>query len=274
MRYTQRVIYNGSDISKEINDFRSGTSVIPVTTSQYLYIGSEVPFNNLWIDVAVPNAETSALTPYIWFGNEWVVAVDIDDETKSSGVTLAQDGRLNFMTDRLKGWDIEQTTEDVSGLTSFKIYNMYWIRLAVSANLSSTTAIKYIGQKFSNDADLYSLYPDLQNQNLMTAFSSGKQSWEEQAYIAAEQIIMDLIARNLIQSRGQVLDWRVFQNPSIHKVAEICFGGMGKAYEERKKDAHAAYKEAMNVKNFRLDENKDGKLSGPEKRSSTVFLRR
>jgi hypothetical protein len=103
----QRVIYNTTDITKCVNNFRTDCAVIPYTVGQYIYIGCETPFNNLWFDVRNGNNEAAAPIIEVWFGNEWVPVAEIIDETRDDGKTLKHDGRITWVLDWLKGWDIE-----------------------------------------------------------------------------------------------------------------------------------------------------------------------
>lgn len=266
----QRVIYNTLDYSAKVNDFRSTAQAMAYTTGSYLYIGAILPFNNLWFEMGVANTNAATPTLEIWWGNAWNSAVDLVDQT----VGLTATGRITWNTDRLKGWDVEQTTEDVTGLTSFRIYHKYWIRLSWSANFSGTTTVKYIGQKFSDDDTLYSFYPDLNNTTTLTAFESGKTSWNEQHYMAAEHIVRDLKKRDVVKSRGQILDWSMFQDAACHKVAEIVYTALGRPYFDQLAEARKAYKECMNHSFFNVDLNANGSLDPAERGISTSFMRR
>lgn len=282
MRYTQRLLHASGaasgivDVSNQLNDFRSLTYVFPYEAGDYLYVASEVPFNNVWVDVSAPNLVPAEVSVDIWFANGWEPAVDVLDETSAaSGNSLGKDGRISFSPNYLKGWDVEQYAKDVDGLNdSIAIYNMYWARLKWDATLTPETALDYIGQKFSNDAQLFELYPDLNNVNLRRSFEVNKASWELQAYIASEQIVKDLISRRIIFSRGQVLDWYMMLEPGCHKTAELIYSGMGLAYQASVQMATKRYKESMEIDRFRVDKNLSGRLDQSEKKASTSFMTR
>lgn len=275
----QRVIFsdNGtlSDISVEVNDFRSQAQVLPVVAAQdYIYIGSLLPFNHKWIQTSVVNDQASAMSVDIWWSRGWVAAVDLFDLTKSSGVTLAQPGILRFTMNRLKGWDRELDSADVTGLTGTNINNYYWIRLSFSADLNAATALSYIGHKFSDDDDLYAYYPDLNNSVIQGRFEAGKTDWNEQHFMAAEIIIRDLRAKDIIFERDQILDYELFLEASVHKVAELIYWAFGSAYADHVTRARQLYTEAMNLKRFNLDINRDGQLTEAERFLSTRFMER
>lgn len=267
----QRVLFNSTDISQEVNDYRTGVAAFAYTTGGYLYIGSVLPFNNLWIELGTVNAVAATVSVDLWFSNSWVSAVDVLDWTNG----LMQTGRVQWTTDINKSWDLEQYSKDVSGLPSTSnIYNMYWMRMSWNANLTGGTTIKYIGQKFSDDSQLYSFYPDLNNSTVKTSFAAGKTDWTEQHYMAAEHIIRDLRKGGIIIARGQIMDYAMLVDASCHKVAEIIYQAFGEPYFEQLKQARASYKEASQVKFFNVDRSGNGRLDDIERCHSTSFVTR
>jgi hypothetical protein len=270
MIQNQRVIYNTSDISTKVNDYRAGTQAFSYTSGQYLYIGSVLPMNNIWFEMSPVNNVATTVSIQIWWGNAWHNAVDIIDETSGLNST----GRIQWSTDRLKGWDIEQDSKDVTGLESFSIYWKYWLRLSWANNFGNSPQIKYVGQKYSIDDVLYSFYPDLSNANILEGFESGKTSWDEQHYFAAECIEKDLRKRNIIKSRNQILDWSLLQEASCHKVAETCYRAFGQPYAEQLLRASKDYSNALNLSFYNTDQNANGNLDPDERNISTHFVTR
>lgn len=274
MKFTQRVINHTTDLSLKVGDYRSSAVAFAYTSGQYLYIGSEVPFNNVWIDLGAFNAIAATVDVDIWSANAWQDAVDVTDETAVSGVSLAQDGRISWSTEISKGWDVEQESANVTGLSGTKIYYMHWARLSWSASLSGSTTLKYIGQKFSTDTDLYDYYPDLNDTDLKEAFEASKADWIRQHYIAAEKIVNDLISKKIIESRGQILDWYLFREAACHKTAEMIYFALGTPFREDMSAARAAYRECMTKDKFRIDTSMNGRLDQSEKRDSLTYMRR
>lgn len=270
----QRVFWsdNGTivDISNTVNDHKSDSQVLPIVAAEdKIYIASLLPFNHKWIEMTVVNDQASVITADIWWGNKWNPALDVLDFTASSGVALAQSGIFRFQTDRLKGWDRELDGFDVTGLTGVNINDYYWMRMNFSGDLNALTSIKYIGHNFSDDDDLYSYYPDLNNANLQDSFDTGKTDWKEQHFMAAQVIIRDLRTRNIILERDQIIDYELFNEASIHKVAEIVYGAFGEDHRDDMKVARDRYKEAMNLKQYNVDRNRDGRVSEIERCTST-----
>lgn len=266
MLLNNRVIHddNGTlvDLSKKLNNAFSSSVVLPfVAADDYIYLGSEFPFNHRYFLIDVANGVDTVASVEIWNGSSWVPAVDVIDQTEGDdGVSFSQSGILSWVTNRTKAWSREDTTENMtgSGLETLKIYNLYWVRISFDGDFDVTTSVKYVGHKFSTDEDLGGQYPDLVRTNVKAAFKSGKTNWDEQHIIAAEQIISDLRKRQIILSGNQILDWDFFTDAAIHKVAEIAYTAFGADYEDRKKNAREAYDEAMDKVVFPVDKNVDG----------------
>lgn len=271
MLSNQRIIFDDGgtlkDKSVELNNlFTQNATVDLAVTTDYLYIGSDLPFNHRYFQVSTANTTASVMSVQIWDGNSWADAVDVIDQTSASGKTLAQSGIISWARDRDSSWGQESTTENVTGLTSLKIYDLYWVRLKVSASLSATTALSYVGHRFATDDELGGYYPDLVQSDVMTAFETGKTDWNEQHVLAAEEIIQDIRRKRIAWNRNQVLDWEQFAPAAVHKVASIIMAGFGNDYKEARVSVLADYAKAMNLKIFTVDQDEDGRADDDEKR--------
>lgn len=256
-----------TDHSVALNDYASGTSTLVLASTDAVYIGSDLPFNHRWVKVGTANTNASIASVATWNGAQWVNCAEVIDQTAVAGKTLAQSGIISWVPDRFTAWGEQNSTEDMADLASLKIYYLYWARIKVSATLSAGTALAYVDHKFSEDADLYASYPDLDSADLLDAYKTGKTSWEEQAVRAAEHVIKDLKAMGIVRGSGGVLDWNLLRIPAAHKTAEIIFAALGQDYREELKQARIAYKEALNVRYFNADKNRDGSLSPQERES-------
>lgn len=278
MNRKQRVIWsdNGTlkDVSAELNDYRRGTYVLDLATVDYLYVGSELPFNHKYFDVSVANAVAANITVETWNGSAWVAAVDVSDETKASGgsATLAQSGLVTWSPDVDKAnWGCMRDSDDVDGLEGTRIFNLYWARFKVSANLTGTTALAYVGQRFSDDTDLTDFYPLLSSSALKAGY--GVSDWKYPSFAAAEAIVADLRADEVVIRRDQILDVSLFKMASVHKTAAIIFGGLtGQAENEKRADEK--YRKALSLKYFEVDTDGDGQATAAEKTMTTGFARR
>ena len=266
------------DMSVELSDLLSNSKVFDFTAGDYFYIGSDLPFNHRYVDVKTVNTVAANLSVDIWVGSNWEACVDIVDETSVAGVPLAQSGIISFQVDIDRStWGYDDTDEMLnSGIAAGpKIFGLYWARLSYSATLNVLTELQYMGHKFSNDLNLENEYPELSVSNVKTAFKAGKTSWKDQTIAAAEYIIHDLKGiKNLIRSADQILQWDLFEKASIHKTAEIIFRAFGDDYRNNMLDANAAYKDAMKIGKFMIDQNMNANLDDGEKDTNVEYLSR
>jgi hypothetical protein len=275
-RVIRKQVSTLTDISREMSDFLGQTATLDITAaSDHIYIGSDLPFNHRWIEVSTANDQTSAISIDLWNGTAWTPAVDVIDETSVGGVTLSQSGILSWQIDRYNpSWIRQDRTSLMTDLSTLRIFDMFWVRLTFSANLKNTTAIKYVGHKFSSDEDLAVEYPDLGASDVMDAYSTGKTNWNDQSFAAAEYIIQDLREMGVVVSKNQVLDWSSFKKASIHKTAEIIYSAFGEGRKESRDEARKNYRQNLQIKAFNVDENKDGDLEPIETTRKQEFLTR
>jgi hypothetical protein len=279
MLINQRIIWsnNGTlvDCSIELNDLFSGTKTIDLTYNQdAIYIGSDLPFNHRYFKVSSANAVSSSVSVSIWDGDSWESAVDVLDQTAASGVSMAQSGVISWSTDRAKSWAKEETSENVTGITTLKIYDLYWVKLTWSASWTGSTALGYAGHKFGNDNLLGAIYPDLGRSAVKTAYTAGKTNWDEQQVIASEAIVNQLRKDRVLTSASQIFSWEMFQMAGIHKTAEIIYGSFGESKRAEMDLAAKSYKEEMNpgvIVNQDLDG--DGHIDETERVGSVGWTR-
>lgn len=282
LRYNRILWKSGAtllDKSVELSDILSASLVFPyLTATDFLYIGSDLPFNHRYFDVSVFNAIAASITVELWNGDGWVAAIDVIDETSVGGVPFAQSGVISWAQNKNSsnwGWD-DTNLMNNSGIESGPMIDgLYWVRLKWSADLTGTTALKYAGHKFSSDIELGAEYPDLARATLKTAFKAGKTDWNDQCVIASEYIVEDLRGqKNLIRSANQLLDWRLLKHAGVHKTAEIIFRAFGQDYEENLKNAIIAYKKAVSVGKFNIDQDRDIRLTDLERDTNVTYMTR
>lgn len=276
-----RVIFsdNGtlSDFSVNLNEYSTGTHVMPFTAGQdYLYIGSRFPFNSFYIRLSVLNIIASTMTIKIWDGNSWISTVDLIDE--SAGLT--GNGYVTFVPSKANsGWASDDTVnnngaERVTGLGNVTIYDMFWMRISLGTTITLTTALDWIGHIFCSDTDLYSEYPIFNSSSLKTAYAAGKTTWEEQRVMASNIIIEDMIYKGLIIHQGQILDHRKFKLACISKTAQMIFTALGDDYKDDAKAAKDEYD--IRIKNgvYNIDLNNNARIDDQETRFRQGFLTR
>ena len=278
----KRIIFSNnatlSDMSTSIANYYGDTETFDyVAAEDYIFIGSDFAFNSFFLKVGVVNSITSAMTLEYWDGSGWSAAVETIDETSTSGAALANDGHVSFVPDKHTGWVKEDTTsstgsERITGLGNITIYDKYWVRISYSANLSATTTLSYIGYLFSNDNDLKTEYPDLNNSTLKTAVEAGKTTWEEQAVRAGELLIEDLSSKGLLDSGDQLLDRRKLIRPCVSKTAEIIYNMRGDDFEVEREKAFKEYQKRITRRIFTIDQDSDGLVDDREKKATSGVL--
>lgn len=275
MDRTHRIIWNSTDVSVALTDWRGDSLTLAYTSGDYVYIGCEIPFTYKYFDVTTANDQAANVAVSFWTGSAWSAAKDIIDETKVGGVSLARAGLISWAQDiDDMRWTPQRKSQEVTGLTVSEIYNLYWLRLSWSATLKATTALQYIGFNFSTDEALTGLYPDLANSDLKTAFASGKTTWREQHLLAAEAIVRDLKRRKILWSPEQAMAPELFLEAGCHKAAEIIYGGLGQAFAQARIQAGERYKDALNLSSYSVDANESGTLERSEQRFTTGTLGR
>lgn len=269
MLFQQRIIRDAggtlTDYSRELSDLYADTVVLPLASTDYLYVGSDLPFNHRFFYVDAVNIVGASFTAEIWDGKDWVAAVDVVDRTASGGKPLARSGVLQWSTERNATWSRENTTEDIPALATLKIYDLYWARLRPSVTLTLTTSLKYVGHCFASDNDLGGRYPDLIKTEMLDAFKTDKTDWTDQHVLAAEAIIVDLRSRGTIWSPSQLLHWEQFTQAAVHKCAEIVYAAFGAAYADHEKRARDRYEAALTMGPVVVDRDADGRIDVAER---------
>jgi hypothetical protein len=265
---TQRVIYDTDDISVAVGDYRVGTYALNYQQDKKLYIAGNCPFNNLWFELSTISASDAGIPIIeVWYNGSWYDVVDIIDQTQG----MTKSGRISWSLHIDAGWNSEQKSETV-GLSSFQIYNRYWLRIGWPSDFLA--GVSYIGQKFSDDTVLSSIYPDLLQSQILSGFKAGKTNWNEQHFLASEAIVKDLRKRNFAVDRGQIMDWSIFEDAACHKVAEIVYQAFGTPYREHVNEAKRRYQEEMSVRMYALDVNQNGHVEVNEITRKSGYMTR
>lgn len=281
MLINNRVIFgdNGTvtDWSSALSDYRGQTKTMAYVVSQdYLYIGGDLPFNHRYFDISTVNAQTAAVSVSLWDGQDWTAAVDVIDETSSGGASLAQDGIIRWTPDRDVSWGTEESTENITGLTTLKIYDFYWVRLSWDATLTASTALNYVGHKFSEDGDFAAHgYPEFDNSDLKSAYpgTGSKSDWNEQHFAAAEELLLKMRKNRAYFSPNKILEPAEFNLASIHKAAEIIYRAFGDDYKDQKADAMRDFNSVFKDITPTLDEDADARVDVEDRVRSSAWVR-
>ena len=275
MRY---FIKNGinplKDLTRDLEKYKTGSASIDLAIGDYLYIGSDAPFNHLYFKLgSTVNLNTSNFNIELWDGNEWQSVVEIIDDTNG----FSESGYFEFVPDRDEQWRAESTNDNgqsVDGLESVVVYDLWWARISTDADITSGTEIRWAGHLFSDDDDLFSEYPVFRASDLLDCFESGKTDWEEQHVKAAEVIIKDLKDGEIIDFGTQILDRNVYRLASVAQVARIIYNSLGDDYVDDASRAASLYKNRKSLKKHKVDRNQNAILDRNEKSIPQGFMRR
>jgi hypothetical protein len=259
-----------NDWTKELNSYHVGSKVFNYTTNQdALYIGSRLPFNHIYFKLKELNAVSATMTVQYW-NNNWENVVELRDETAG----LTQSGFVTFTPDRDSSWTMENESEDVTGLSTVQVYDKYWVKITFNATLTNTTEISWLGQIFCDDYDLGAEYPELTRQNTYMAFQNGKISWEEQCVKASEILSQDLIDKQIIEDKAQILNKEDYKNAAVCKVAELIFNAFGDDYIDQRQRAREEYQLRLSKKIHRVDLNQNAVEDISERKNTSGWLNR
>lgn len=274
----QRVVWSDNGTLKDLSDlfgsFTDSEFVIDLVAAQdAIYIGSMLPFNHRYIQVgSVVNAVASTLSVSLWNGADWVAAVDIFDRTRDSASrtkSLGQSGVVSWSISDNDNW-IKDDTEDMtaSGISTLKIFDLYWLKLTWSVDWTGTTALKYIGHKFATDSDLGVLYPQLNTASARAKFNNGTSTsnWDNQLIAASDDVIQELKNRtgDRLYSADQLIRFELLKNACVHKCAELIYSGFGDDFEDDRLRAYKYFEQSLKSNVNQFDQDRDLKLSESE----------
>lgn len=270
----KRILFIDNGVINEwsiaLNNYRSGSKVFPYVPAQdFLYIGSRLPFNNLYIKLKVPNTTTSEMTVQ-YYSNGWTDVVELIDETDG----LKQSGFINITPNRDTSWVKQTDSSTISGLETVTIYDQYWLRISFDVALDVTTELDWLGSIFSDDNDIAAEFPDLIKTSVLTSYEAGKTNWQEQHVKAAQILEHDLINRGIIDGSENILDRSWYRDASVQKAAEIIFGAFGDDYIDQRKLAREEYGLRLVRRLARVDKNENAIEEERESKSVTGFLSR
>jgi hypothetical protein len=254
---------NGTLKDKTINleKYHSDSEVIDyVTSNDAIYIGSELPFNSLFFDVAVSNTTSGNISIKYWDATTWRSMVETFDETEVGGIPFSTSGHITWVPDRNYLWAQSNTTypsgtEQITGLGNITIYDLYWIKIEYDATLDNTLELNWIGPKFCHDNDLTGEYTLFSNSTFKSNYLTGKTDWENEIIIASRIMIEDIINKGVISGAGQLLKRRKLRDACVSKTAQLIFKNLGDDYKDDAERAWKEYKDRLSMSNYGADLN-------------------
>lgn len=263
-----------TEITKEISRYKVDTYVFSMATTDAIYIASDFPLNHFYVKMgAAVNDNVAELEVAYWSNDSWMPVVDIDDHTDA----FSRSGFVTFTPDKNENWSMDDTSNNgdtIDDLEDIVVYDKYWIKLTVSADLDNSLDLQFIGNIFSDDYDLYAEFPIFNDSNFLTAFEAAKTSWQEQHVKAAEIIIQELKRKNVILGAEQILVRDILIPASVSKVAEMLFNSFGKDYYEQRDSARKEYDKRIDLSNYIVDSNNNAIPEHQEVRMKQGWLSR
>lgn len=250
-----------SDVSIENQD-DSATIGVALTNAQYIYVAQKMPFTNLFFWVGTANTNAATLSIEYWSGTDWIDAVDVLDSTKSSGVTLARSGILQWSNAKNQNWQRVAHTGDSGApteLSTLEIFDSYWLRIKPSATLSETSALKEITYAFTNTQELSNF--DIEVSGYLASFETGKTDWNKEIITASKLVVTDFRRKGLIVHQGQIVDMTDVSFPCALRTLMLIYSNLGPSYKEKILEMQKEYDKAMNIARFTLDKDGDAKIT-------------
>jgi len=268
-----------TEVTKELNNFRSGTKTLTFDADDRLYFATNLPFNHRYFQITQPNSASATNLIVEYYGaDEWITPSRTLDYTESlAGATFGQSGILQFIPDN-QNTIANQSDTDVMD-DNFKdhapnVYNMFWCGIGFDA--VTTIGFSYIGQLFSaNDEEIYQQYPLLNEPRFLDQWEAGKTDWLDQRILATNAVCMELERRAITIDRNQVLDTARLNESTIHYAAMTMFSGLGvDRFEKEIKLAGKRYSDSMFMEKYNVDLNANASLDQMERQVSVSMRSR
>jgi hypothetical protein len=266
-----RAILNGVEVTDKTRSVASSALTFELTTAQYLYLGFRQPFTTRYFDMATSNTNACTLTAEFWTGSAWKAVEDLIDET--AGFTKS--GFISWLNMGLWQYSTQSPVVAANSENSTQIdIEYYWMRIKVSANLSTGTTLQSITNIFCHDLLFGTYYPDILADSRY--LPAGRDNFMEQYVAAKDHVVRRMRQMAKITDEGDLLDINDVAVAACHATAYIILNPIARDDESRAV-ASAAYKacEAELERGTQaVDTNKDGKIESEERYSGTTFLGR
>lgn len=258
------------DLTDTLNDIGSAVETVTLNTTDFIYIGSQLPITSKHCTITTSNPTAANLAIEYWDGSEWRAASYKRDATAVSGTPFAQSGYINFYTDKRYSWTPADTTQDgvenITGLGDVTLYDLYWCRLSVDANCSFQAAA--INDIFCQDANLKAISPSVLEAQFMDDWEAGKTSWRDQCCEASDLVKMDLMSR-FGKDSSLLLDKTELEATTAYRTLAIIFQEMGDL--DRSQMYMSEYDKMLKTP-VSLDKNQNGKPNSDERRQQTTRM--
>lgn len=253
-----KILINAVDNSLRLSNYLTNSISIPLTTSDYIYVGYYKQISDLYIELnqTVPMVDNELEIEY--FNGAWV-ATEIVDSTYG----LTQSGYLKLQ----KKDDAIKTT--VSGS------DQYWVRIRIKDNNIADIELNGINLVFSDDNDLKEAYNSINEfliddlvsfigyhqeaRNFILTYlrNKGKTIKAQQAYKLLDQF--DLHNFEEIRQASKYL--------TLSNIFAEQSDNVDDKWYQKSRDFKIKYNEAINIFRLSIDDNDNGKEEPVEKQA-------
>lgn len=273
-----RIIYdNGSSLSdlSVANQDETANVSLHLDTDKFLYIAQKCPFTSLFFYIHTGNTVDTGVTlkAEYWDGTQWREVADLLNDTVSANKPLHKSGTVKWYLDEDYSWQKVTSTNETyapAELQTLKIYEMYWVRISATAELSANAAAHQIAYTFTSTQELNNY--DVEISSYYDSFETGKQDWIREIITASKLLLMEMKRRGLVTHNGQLIELDDFHIPASYKTLELIYANLGPSYVEKRKWANEQFAKALNVQRPVIDTNKDGKIDGTESKGTPRML--
>jgi len=256
--------YTDKSLDNANNSVASSYAIVAVDDN--IFIGKSYPFNNFFALIETANENDSVMSISYSYGSEWKSTVDLLDGTTSGGATVAQSGVVQFSPNKNFTWQIVNDTSDSNNSpaelvsSALTMYNMYWLKISFSSNLSAGTEINRFSYSFTNAQTLLGI--DYNINSFLT--SLGSTTWDTRIMLASEQVCSILKSRNFIVNSGNVLRIGDVDMITAYKTLSLIYFNLGDDYADKRRDAESQIKKLLNAGRFSFDKNMNAKTDREE----------
>lgn len=273
--YIRLLRANVGEVIDHSYDNQDEATAIPLTltTDQSILLGMQYPFNNFFLFLKTPNELPAQMKLEYWDGSRWTEAVDVMDGTSQGGISLSKSGHILFALDKKKtGWGkLSDPTQEThpQELEGLRIYDLYWLRISFTSDLSEETELQELGFAFTTGDKLRSIKSDIDK--YMPAFKTGKTNWIPEIMTASKLLVTEMKRAGLVVGPQQVIRLDDFWLPATYKALWLIYNSLGPAHVESATAQDAKFHRTFNVNNVTVDENLNGKVDEAE-RDNRVYV--
>ena len=234
------LVKNGAtvtDVTHFVSTYTDFSYEIDITDTTEIYIGKMLPFNHFYIHTeTVKNVVSSNMSLEYWDGSQFRDVASLTDETSDSAASLALNGFVSWVPDKAYRWQ-EEDSENIAELSTVNYYDLYWNRVTFSSTLTADIVLKYIGQLFCTDAELFVEFPQFSEEDWLDGFEANKTEWTAQRITASNLIASKLRATDKIQTKDQIMDRLGLRDTCVQQTAAIIYNRFGEGRVEERKEA-------------------------------------